>query len=68
MSKACESFEVKLVEWAAALRECEDARKRFLDSAYGKREEMLLDAASRRLDKLRGPMETALNRLALDIA
>jgi hypothetical protein len=67
MSKVCENFESKLIEYAAVLRDREQAEALYRASGYGAQEERRLNEVCRRLDKLRGPMHTALDRLALNI-
>jgi hypothetical protein len=67
MSKVCENFELKLVEWAAALRDYDAAHKAMRASGWAQRECDRLDAIGRRLDRLRGPMHTALDRLAKEV-
>ena len=68
MSKVCENFEVKLIEYAAALREYNALHAEFHRRQYPSNIGNRLTAASKRLDRLRGPMHTALDRLALDVA
>jgi hypothetical protein len=70
MSKVCENFESKLVEWAEALREYDQAYAVFNTEWPKSREKQVmgrLTAAAKRLDKLRGPMHTALDRLAKEV-
>ena len=70
MSKVCENFELKLVEWAEALREYDQAYAVFnteWPKSWEKQVMGRLTAAAKRLDKLRGPMHTALDRLAKEV-
>jgi hypothetical protein len=68
MSKVCENFEAKLIEYAAALREYNALHAEFHKRQYPSNVGNRLIAAGKRLDRLRGPMHTALDRLALDVA
>ncbi len=67
MTKVYENFELKLMAWGQALRDYDQAHKAMRASGWGKRECDRLDAIGRRLDKLRGPMHTALDRLAKEV-
>ena len=70
MNRVCEKFELKLVEYATALKEYNDAHALFQKDWPRSQERLVMKRlvkAGKDLDRLRGPMHTALDRLALNI-
>jgi len=63
MAKVCENFEAKLIEYGVAVKEYDAAHDAFRKNRSVLNERRV-DAAGRQLDRLRGPMYTALGRLA----
>ena len=69
MSKVYTDFDAKLHTYGQALREYDLAMAAWKDAGYPKgRLERDVDNASKWLDRLRGPMDTALRKLAVTVA
>ncbi len=64
--KTVVDFQTKLVEYGLALREYNAARAVYLKTLKVA-DEKRVDLAAKELDRLRGPMHTALDRLAQQV-
>jgi len=67
MSKTAENFESKLVEWGLLLCAYETAMTEAKLKNWSKANERELERIGKQMDKLRGPLMTALNKYAKEI-
>jgi len=65
--KAILDFDAKLVSYAAAIRECDEAAKAYRENP-SRKTDMAWEAAQKRFDDIRSVMLTAVTRLAVAVA
>lgn len=69
MSKVYTDFDAKLMIYGKAIQDYDRAYAAWKDAGFPEgRLSREVDSAGKWLDKLRGPMDTALRKLAVDVA